>query len=66
MPNGEWSAITVDSGAVDNVCPKEWAQEFGSNEVSEANKIRFVGPNGAHIEHHGNRLIKVKAVSSVF
>ena len=43
--------IIVDSGAVDNVCPWEWASEFGLHEVSEENKVKFAGPNGSPIQH---------------
>ena len=49
MPNGEWKEIIVDSGAVDNVRPWDWASEFGLNEVSDENRIKFAGPNGAPI-----------------
>ena len=50
MPNGEWKEITIDSGAVDNVCPWDWASEFGLNEISDENKTKFVGPNGSPIQ----------------
>ena len=66
MPNGNWKEITVVSGAADNVCPWEWAKEFGLNEIAEENRIRFVGPNGSPIQHYGNRLVRVQAMSSVF
>ena len=45
--------ITVDSGAEESVCPKEWGSRFRIKEV--ANKQRFRAANGQQIQHYGER-----------
>ena len=54
---GGRGTITVDSGAEDSVCPKEWAKQFGTSEA-ERNFV-FRDASGNRIKHHGARKIKV-------
>ena len=49
--------ITVDSGAEESVCPKEWGSRFRIKEV--ANKQRFRAANGQQIQHYGERNVFV-------
>ena len=51
---GKRQEITVDSGAEESVCPKEWgAKEFGTKTVGTT--LAFRGASGAAIEHFGER-----------
>ena len=45
--------ITVDSGAEESVCPKEWGSRFRINKVAEKQKIRAA--NVHQIRHYGER-----------
>ena len=48
-------AITVDSGAEDSVCPKDWGSQFGLN--ANVRKVEFRNANGGIINHLGNRKV---------
>ena len=45
--------ITVDSGAEESVCPRDWGSRFRIKEVLE--KQRFRAANGQQIQHYGER-----------
>ena len=62
--NGEWTQITVDSAAEESVCPREWAQQYGINQVREDQKMRLINANGGKIEHYGQRDVFVWANST--
>ena len=49
--------ITVDSGAEDSVCPKDWAKQFGVEKADT--KFVFRDASGNRIQHHGARKVKV-------
>ena len=55
---GKQTSITIDSGAEDSVCPKEWGAEFG---LAEGRKILFRDASGNSIPHYGQRRVKVLA-----
>ena len=56
---GEKTAITVDSGAEENVCPWEWGEKFG---VSNAcTHMMFRNASGGTIEHFGQRDVVVES-----
>ena len=57
---GEDTEITVDSGAEENVCPKDWGQQFGIQEV--AKKQGFRNASGGRIEHYGQRDVIVTSL----
>ena len=54
---GEKTEITVDSGAEENVCPKECGDQFGLQRPERWMKFR--GANGKEIEHYGAREVQV-------
>ena len=55
---GEKTAITVDSGAEENVCPWDWGKElFGTRDPNH--RMNFRNANGGPIEHFGTRDVKV-------
>ena len=49
--------ITVDSGAEESVCPKDWGSSFRVNE--EVPRLRFRGADGSMIKHHGESSVLV-------
>ena len=49
--------ITVDSGAEESVCPKEWGSRFRINEGVA--KLKFRGAGGDAIKHYGERAVYV-------
>ena len=61
FPGGKKAEITVDSGAEENVCPRDWGSEFPMRDV--ACKMRFRGASGEMIAHHGQRSVVVTADS---
>ena len=52
FPDGSTSAITVDSGAEENVCPRSWGSQFGLQRSTPRN---FRSASGENIKHHGSR-----------
>ena len=56
---GKPTQITVDSGAEENVCPKEWGQKFGIRDPEQWMKFR--GASGKWIEHFGHRDVQVES-----
>ena len=60
FPNGKKTAITVDSGAEESVCPMEWGEEFGL--VKPDQKLNLINASGDHIIHYGQRQVKVEAL----
>ena len=61
LVGGGETEVTVDSGAEENVCPKEWRQQYGL--IPAKNKINLRGAKGDVIEHYGSRQV---VVSSIF
>ena len=49
--------ITVDSGAEESVCPKDWGGQFRIQEV--VRKQKFRAANGQQIHHYGERAVYV-------
>ena len=56
---GGKTELTVDSGAEENVCPKEWGSAFGIRNPDQW--MSFRGANGQQIVHYGHRDIKVES-----
>ena len=56
---GGKTELTVDSGAEENVCPKEWGQKFGIRDPEQWMKFR--GASGKWIEHFGHRDVQVES-----
>ena len=54
---GGKTQITVDSGAEESVCPKEWGKQFGTQEVGKPRN--FKNANGTVIAHYGERKVQV-------
>ena len=55
---GARTAIVVDSGAEENVCPWDWGKElFGTKDPNQW--MNFRNANGGPIEHFGTRDVKV-------
>ena len=57
--NGGSTSITVDSGAEESVCPKDWGSQFGIRPASRS--LNLLNASGGHIMHHGERSIQVEA-----
>ena len=55
--SGEKTIITVDSGAEESVCPKEWGSTFPTKPCKA---IKFRGAGGEEIKHYGERDVVVK------
>ena len=49
FPSGQRSSITVDSGAEENVCPWDWANDFAVLRYDK--RMTFSGANGKEIPH---------------
>ena len=49
--------MTVDSGAEENVCPKEWGGQFDTYKPDKW--LTFKGADGGVIKHYGQRDVKV-------
>ena len=54
---GKKTAITVDSGAEENVCPWDWGEEFGIKEPERW--MTFRSASGGIIQHYGARDVHV-------
>ena len=59
---GEKELLTfVDSGAVDNVLPQTVCTEYPLEATSKSQSgVGFKGANGSHINHYGQRRLRVK------
>ena len=60
FPKGEKTAITVDSGAEESVCPMEWGKEFGLSRPDQ--RLNLINASGNNISHYGQRKVKVEAL----
>ena len=49
--------VTVASRAEENVCPKEWGEQFATYKPDKW--LTFKGADGGIIKHHGQRDVKV-------
>ena len=54
---GGKAEITVDSGAEENVCPREWGAQFEMKGAKR--KMKFRNASGGDIEHFGERDVLV-------
>ena len=61
MMNGAVSEITVDSAAEESVCPWEFGEGFGIEEVRRGHEMKLINASGGRIEHHGKRQVTFKA-----
>ena len=57
---GGMTKITIDSGAEENVCPKEWGDMFKLKEPER--KPMFRNASGGKIEHYGQRDVIVTSL----
>ena len=55
LVGGERVEITVDSGAEENFCPRDWGSQFGIH--AGVQKMRFNSASGGHINHYGSRTV---------
>ena len=51
--------ITVDSGAEESVCPKDWGHQFAIRPIKEEDRINFRSACGGQMGHHGQRTVRV-------
>ena len=58
---GDRHWITVDSGAQESVCPKDWGVTFPivAPDTSKGETKKFITANGAKMNHYGQRTVKV-------
>ena len=54
---GVKAEITVDSAADESVCPRGWAQQFGTIPVSTGKELRLINASGGKINHYGSRKV---------
>ena len=55
--DGAKTEITLDSGAEESVCPRNWGSQF---KLQQADRwLNFKGANGSKIEHYGQRNVRV-------
>ena len=47
--------ITVDSAADESVCPRRWAEQFGTGPKSR--QLKLVNASGGPIAHYGSRRV---------
>ena len=53
LVGGGSGEITIDCGAEESVCPRNWGNRFRINEKVE--RLRFRGADGGEIKHYGER-----------
>ena len=56
--------ITIDSGAADSVCPREWAEGFKTVPCEPGKAKSFVSAGGTAINHYGDKKVTLKASGS--
>ena len=49
--------ITVDSAADESVCPRDWAEQFGTNPVKTGRELKLINATGGKINHYGSRKV---------
>jgi hypothetical protein len=52
--------ITIDSAAEESVCPRAWAEAFGTKPVNK--KMRFINASGGEMGHYGERTASFRTV----
>ena len=57
--DGGSSNIVVDSGAEENVCPKNWGSQFGLSDPRFP--LLLKGAGGEKLDHHGERRVHFTA-----
>ena len=62
--NEGWSKLTIDSAAEESVCPKDWGKQFGTTQVEEDKKLKFVSATGGKIGHYGERKVVLNTKST--
>ena len=55
--------VTVDSAADESVCPADWGDHFGLQEVEPERRMSFFSASGSRIQHHGSRKVIVNSVT---
>ena len=56
--------ITIDSGASDSVCPKDWAPVFQTVACEPGKAKSFVNASGVAINHYGNKKVSLKTAGT--
>ena len=56
---GGKTEITVDGGAEENVCPKDWGSQFGLGPSKR--RLHLVNASGGKIQHCGHRVVRVSS-----
>lgn len=56
---GGTGLITVDSGAEESVCPRNWGEQFPMMPVTQT--MNFKGASGNKIAHYGQRMVECVA-----
>ena len=64
LADGTETEITIDSGAEESVCPKNWAGMYGLSQVKAGEEMKLVNASGKTIAHYGQRDVVFEA--SVF
>ena len=54
---GVKAEITVDSAADESVCPRAWADHFGTRPVEQGKELRLINASGGKINHYGSRKV---------
>ena len=54
---GVRAEITVDSAADESVCPRAWAEHFGTNAVEHGKELKLINASGGRINHYGSRKV---------
>ena len=54
---GVRAEITVDSAADESVCPRAWAEQFGTQSVAPGRELMLVNASGGKINHYGSRKV---------
>ena len=57
LVGGGREEMTVDSGAEENVCPRNWGSQYGME--NSLKKLKLRGAGGNFIEHYGQRNVVV-------
>ena len=54
---GVAAEITVDSAADESVCPRHWAEQFGTSPVKKGQELKLINASGGKINHYGSRKV---------
>ena len=59
--DGNKTEISVDSGAEENVCPRHWGSQFGSQQADRW--MNFRSASGGEFADYGKRNVRVSAAT---